>query len=60
VRPDLLEILRCPVCRGELTLVVRSRAKEEIVEGTLTCAKCRVDYPIEDGIPDLLPPDERD
>ena len=60
MRPDLLEILRCPVCRGELTLATRTTEGTEIVSGTLTCAACRVDYPIEDGIPDLLPPDERD
>ena len=60
MRPDLLEILCCPVCRGELRLTVTEREKEEIVRGTLACAKCRVDYPIEDGIPDLLPADERD
>jgi uncharacterized protein len=60
VRPDLLEILRCPVCRGELELRVDSRAGEEIETGNLRCGKCRVDYPIQDGIPDLLPPDERD
>ena len=60
MKPDLLEILRCPVCRGELKLTVRSQQGTEIVQGTLACAKCRVDYPIEDGIPDLLPPDERD
>ncbi len=59
MKPDLLEILRCPVCRGELTLSVRSRDAEEIVAGTLRCARCAVDYPIEDGIPDLLPPDQR-
>jgi uncharacterized protein len=60
VRPDLLDILRCPVCRGELSLAVRSREGDDIVQGSLTCARCRVDYPIEDGIPDLLPPNERD
>ena len=60
MRPDLLEILRCPVCRGELSLAVTSREGEEILGGTLTCARCRVDYPITEGIPDLLPPDERD
>jgi len=60
VKRDLLEILRCPVCRGELTLTTRKTERGEIVEGTLTCAKCKVDYPISDGIPDLLPPDERD
>ena len=60
MRPDLLEVLRCPVCKGELTLSVSSRDAEEILGGTLTCPKCRVDYPIDDGIPDMLPPDERD
>ena len=60
MRPDLLEILRCPVCRGELTLTAKKKDGSEIVTGTLTCPKCHVDYPIEDGIPDLLPPDERD
>jgi uncharacterized protein len=60
LRPDLLEILRCPVCRGELTLAVTSREGDEIVAGSLACAACHVDYPIVDSIPDLLPPDERD
>ena len=60
MKPDLVEILRCPVCRGELSLTVRSKDGDEIVQGTLACAKCRVDYPIDDGIPDLLPPNERD
>jgi uncharacterized protein YbaR (Trm112 family) len=60
VRPDLLEILRCPVCRGELTLTVQKREGEEIVQGHLACPKCPADYPIDDGIPNLLPPDERD
>jgi uncharacterized protein YbaR (Trm112 family) len=60
MKPDLLDILRCPVCRGELGLARRRTDGDEIIEGTLTCAKCGVDYPIQDGIPDLLPPDERD
>lgn len=60
MRPDLLEILRCPLCKGDLTLAVAQRDGDEIVRGTLACTKCRVDYPIDDGIPDLLPPDERD
>lgn len=60
MRPDLMEILRCPLCRGELALAVRKTEGTEIVEGTLTCGACHVDYPIHEGIPDLLPPDERD
>ena len=60
MRPDLVEILCCPVCKGDLTLVVKRQDRDEVLEGTLKCPKCPADYPIEDGIPDLLPPDERD
>lgn len=60
MRPGLLEILRCPVCKGELVLTVTTREGEEILTGNLACPKCPADYPIDDGIPDLLPPDERD
>ncbi len=60
MKPDLLDVLRCPVCRGELTLTATRRDGEEIVEGSLRCGACPADYPIEDGIPNLLPPDERD
>ena len=60
MKPDLMEILCCPLCRGELTLAVGRRDGVEIVEGMLTCGKCHVEYPIREGIPDLLPPDERD
>ena len=58
MRPDLLDILCCPVCRGDLTLERRRMDGEEVVEGTLRCPACRRDYPIEDGIPNLLPPDD--
>jgi len=60
MKPDLLEILCCPLCHGELALTRRKTEGTEILEGTLACSKCHVDYPITDGIPDLLPPDERD
>ena len=60
MRADLLEILCCPVCRGDLALVVRRQEGDEIVDGELTCAACPERYPIEDGIPNLLPPEDRD
>ncbi len=56
MRPDLLEILRCPVCRGELRLTTIEQDGDEILRGTLGCPRCGVDYPIDDGIPNLLPP----
>lgn len=43
MHPDLLELLACPECHGEL--LVRSRDKE------LACTKCGRLYPIVRGIP---------
>lgn len=59
MRRDLLPILCCPVCRHSLELRVTRETPEEVLEGSLHCARCPQDYPINDGIPDLLPPDER-
>ena len=56
MRRDLMEILCCPVCKGDLDLAVE-REEGEILEGTLTCRSCGNRYPINGGIPNLLPPD---
>jgi uncharacterized protein len=54
-----MEILCCPLDRAELKLTSRRTEGTEILDGMLTCTKCGTEYPIEDGIPNLLPPDER-
>jgi uncharacterized protein YbaR (Trm112 family) len=54
-----MEILACPMCHGDLDLAVSREADGEIMEGVLTCTKCGERYPIEDGIPNMLPPDQR-
>jgi uncharacterized protein YbaR (Trm112 family) len=54
MKRDLMEILCCPVCKGDLTVDLE---KEEILEGSLFCKACNHRYEIKDGIPDLLPPD---
>ncbi len=51
-----MEILCCPVCKGDLELSVEVE-KDEIIEGSLYCKACNHRYEIKDGIPDLLPPD---
>jgi uncharacterized protein YbaR (Trm112 family) len=43
---ELLEILVCPKCRGELEY----RREPE----SLVCHACRLVYPVEDGIPIML------
>ena len=61
MRPDLMEILVCPICKGQIELTVSEQDGDsgEIVEGTLHCPRCTETYPITGGIPDLLPPDQR-
>lgn len=45
--PELLQILACPVCKGELL---------QSEEGSsLLCKPCGRSYPVIDGIPVLLP-----
>lgn len=58
MRKDLVAIVCCPVHKTALDLKVRQADEHgDVVQGTLTCGKCRFDYPIEDGIPNLLPPE---
>jgi uncharacterized protein YbaR (Trm112 family) len=59
MRRDLLEILVCPVCKAPLELTVEEEQGPEIVRGQLTCSQCGERYPIEDSIPNLLPPELR-
>ena len=51
-----MEILCCPVCKGDLELRIAVET-DEIVEGVLYCKACGHAYEIKDGIPNLLPPD---
>ncbi len=55
MKKELIKILCCPTCKGELTLELEKEENEEIVSGSFTCTRCQVSYPIIDGIPDLLP-----
>ena len=55
MKHSLLDILCCPVCKGDLVLQVEKEDEKEILEGGLHCAACNVEYPIHEGIPDLLP-----
>ena len=45
---DLFEILACPLCKADLEYTKDKKG--------LICSNCNAKYPIEDGIPVLLPP----
>ena len=47
----LYNILACPLCKSDIRY---SKDKKSLI-----CIKCKTVYPIENGIPNLLPPDQR-
>jgi uncharacterized protein YbaR (Trm112 family) len=55
-----MDILCCPMCKGDLVLEVTEENEKEILKGTLFCKKCDEYYPIDDGIPNMLPPELRE
>lgn len=46
INPELLEILACPKCKGDVQLT-------DAQDG-LVCKHCKVMYPIKDDIPVML------
>jgi len=46
ISKELLEILACPQCKGEVTLTEK--------EDGLVCGSCKLLYPIKDDIPIML------
>ena len=59
MRRSLMDILVCPECKGRLNLEVTVERDNEIIEGRLSCEACKLTYPIEDTIPNMLPPSLR-
>ncbi len=67
MRPALLARLVCPRCQGPLSLTVgelqAAKAGDPsgdwIESGSLACAPCAATWPIEHGVPDFVPRDDR-
>ncbi len=47
---ELFDVLACPLCNGDLEY---TKGKKGLV-----CSKCGAKYPIDQGIPILLPPEK--
>jgi uncharacterized protein YbaR (Trm112 family) len=50
ISPELLAIMQCPLCTGELA--------EQMEPPALVCQKCGRVYPVTDGIPNMIVDDE--
>jgi len=59
MRKDIVDILACPMDKSPLELSIDEANGDEVIQGTLTCSECGEKYPIEDRIPNLLPPEMR-
>jgi uncharacterized protein YbaR (Trm112 family) len=46
IAPALLEILRCPLCHQTVV--------EDVPASLLRCSGCGHEYPVVDGIPDMV------
>ena len=57
MKPELLKLLACPQCRGDLTLA-DAASEPEILTGELRCTACARTYPIVAGIPRFVPEEE--
>lgn len=57
MKKELVGILACPVCKVSLELTIKEEdTSGEVLEGSLYCRMCGHNYPIKEGIPNLLPP----
>ncbi|MEX2115982.1 MAG: Trm112 family protein [Bacteroidota bacterium] len=50
IKPELLEILCCPKCKGDV--------RYESASETLICSSCGRTYQVKDGIPIMMVSDE--
>jgi len=50
----LLDFLVCPECKGGLTLGSSGQKSAEILDSNLQCKKCMVNFPVIDGIPNMI------
>jgi len=57
---NMLERLACPECKN-FSIEVKSflRQHDEIIKGVIACLRCRRQYPINEGIPNMLPDELR-
>ena len=48
ISQEILDILACPVCKGSLKYTQDKKSVQ--------CTQCKIKYPVENGIPVILPP----
>lgn len=52
---QLVDLLRCPSCQGDLSVIDAREVDGEVESGTLTCDRCGSQYPIVGFVPRFVP-----
>jgi Uncharacterized conserved protein len=60
MKKETLKLMICPVCRGSLEAKPEEETNTEIISGNLFCSSCKIYFPIENRIANMLPPELRD
>ncbi len=55
MQSSALEYIRCPECRGHLSIHLAAKRNGDIRSGTMKCTECSNQYPVIMGRPVLLP-----
>jgi SAM-dependent methyltransferase len=55
VKPEVLQLLRCPRCAGRLRLDGGDPSEQEVESGELICQGCSARYPVRRYVPRLVP-----
>jgi len=58
MRPAFVDLLCCNSCGGELGLEGMADDDGHVINGTLRCRQCNTSFPIDSGVPRLLPGDQ--
>ena len=57
MREELIELLTCPVCHGELNWAIADQRLDQIERAEAVCEECKASYPVREGIGAFLTPD---
>jgi len=57
MRKESLQFLCCPICHGDLKLILNKTSNDVFLFGSLECESCSRTYKIKNGIPDFLLPE---
>jgi len=55
MKTELLRLLCCPSCSGELILLHVLEGEDEVKSGTLGCASCAAEFPVNNYVPRFVP-----